>query len=52
LRDTLYTLRTTEASLTKPNPILDFELDKSALQYIGHDLQRPEYILAERDGTL
>jgi sugar lactone lactonase YvrE len=34
------------------NPILDFEIDKSAIQYVGHDLQRPECILAERDGTL
>ncbi|HXJ41843.1 MAG TPA: hypothetical protein VNH18_21375, partial [Bryobacteraceae bacterium] len=34
------------------NPILDFEIDKSALQYVGEDLQRPECILAERDGTL
>src|SRR5580698_3143374 len=34
------------------NPIIDFEIDKSAIQYVGHDLQRPECILAERDGTL
>ncbi len=34
------------------NPIVDFEIDKSALQYIGQDLQRPECILAEPDGTL
>src|SRR5689334_18383408 len=34
------------------NPILDFGIDKSALQYVGHDLQRPECILAEPDGTL
>jgi gluconolactonase len=36
----------------EPNPILDFGVDKAAIQYIGHDLQRPECILAERDGTL
>lgn len=36
----------------KPNPILDFNLDPSALRYIGHGLQRPECILAEPDGTL
>jgi sugar lactone lactonase YvrE len=36
----------------KPNPVLDFELDKSAIRYIGQDLQRPECILAEADGTL
>jgi gluconolactonase len=34
------------------NPILDFGIDKSSLRYVGHDLQRPECILAERDGTL
>ncbi len=34
------------------NPILEFEIDKSSLQYIGHGLQRPECILAEPDGTL
>jgi gluconolactonase len=34
------------------NPVLQFALDKSAVQYIGSDLQRPECILAERDGTL
>src|ERR1700743_726575 len=34
------------------NPVLRFELDKSAIRYIGSDLQRPECILAERDGTL
>ena len=34
------------------NPICDFGIDKDALQYIGHDLQRPECILAEPDGTL
>src|SRR6201987_198331 len=34
------------------NPVLEFVLDKQAIQYIGSDLQRPECILAERDGTL
>lgn len=34
------------------NPVLDFEIDRQALQYTGDDLQRPECILAERDGTL
>lgn len=34
------------------NPILDFGMDPGALQYVGHDLQRPECILAERDGLL
>jgi gluconolactonase len=36
----------------RQNPILDFEIDKSSIQYIGRDLQRPECILAEPDGTL
>jgi sugar lactone lactonase YvrE len=34
------------------NPILDFEIEKSSLKYIGEDLQRPECILAEKNGTL
>ena len=34
------------------NPVLDFEIDKSAIQYAGEDLKRPECILAEPDGTL
>ena len=34
------------------NPILDFGIDKSQLQHIGHGLQRPECILAEKNGTL
>ena len=34
------------------NPVLDFGVEKSAIQYIGSDLQRPECILAEPDGSL
>src|SRR5947209_7078794 len=34
------------------NPILEFELDKASVHFIGHDLQRPECILAEKDSTL
>ena len=34
------------------NPILDFGVDRSSLGYVGEDLQRPECILAEPDGTL
>ena len=34
------------------NPLDGFTVDRSAIQYIGHDLQRPECILAEPDGTL
>jgi gluconolactonase len=36
----------------KSNPVLDFGIDKTALQFVGNGLQRPECILAERDGTL
>jgi sugar lactone lactonase YvrE len=34
------------------NPVLDFGVDRTAIGYVGHDLQRPECILAEPDGTL
>ena len=35
-----------------PNPIDGFTVDRAAIAYVGHDLQRPECILAEPDGTL
>jgi sugar lactone lactonase YvrE len=35
-----------------PNPIDGFTVDRSQIAYIGHDLQRPECILAEPDGSL
>src|SRR4029453_13925948 len=34
------------------NPVLDFGIDRNTLEYVGHDLQRPECILAEPDGGL
>ena len=34
------------------NPIVGFQVDPSEIRYIGQDLQRPECILAEPDGTL
>jgi gluconolactonase len=34
------------------NPIDGFTVDRASISYIGHDLQRPECILAERDGSL
>lgn len=34
------------------NPLKGFQVDPADIKYIGHDLQRPECILAERDGTL
>jgi len=36
----------------RTNPIDGFSVDKSELSYVGEDLQRPECILAEPDGTL
>jgi sugar lactone lactonase YvrE len=42
-----------ETDLTSnSNPVLDFGIDKASVGYVGHDLQRPECILAEPDGTL
>jgi gluconolactonase len=43
-------MRRVEAATT--NPILDFEIETTALGYVGHDLQRPECILAEPNGAL
>jgi len=34
------------------NPLDGFSVERSDISYIGHDLQRPECILAERDGSL
>ena len=34
------------------NPIIGFKVNPADIQYIGQDLQRPECILAEPDGTL
>src|SRR5579872_3958868 len=42
----------TSTSRNDANPMLDFALDRSSIRYIGEGLQRPECILAERDGTL
>ncbi len=38
--------------LNPQNPLLNWQVDRATLRTIGHDLQRPECILAERDGTL
>lgn len=35
-----------------PNPIDGFTVDPSDISYVGEGLQRPECILAERDGSL
>jgi gluconolactonase len=37
---------------TRPNPLDGFAVDPAAITYVGEDLQRPECILAERDGSL
>lgn len=36
----------------KANPLRGFQVDPREIRYVGKDLQRPECILAERDGTL
>ncbi len=38
--------------MTPSNPLDGFTVDRASLGYVGHDLQRPECILAERDGSL
>lgn len=35
-----------------PNPLSGFSVDRSAIGYVGRDLQRPECILAEPNGDL
>jgi sugar lactone lactonase YvrE len=34
------------------NPLDGWQVDRASIRYVGHDLQRPECILAERDGTI
>jgi len=34
------------------NPLTGWQVDRTAIRHVGHDLQRPECVLAERDGTL
>ncbi|RYE86374.1 MAG: SMP-30/gluconolactonase/LRE family protein [Hyphomicrobiales bacterium] len=36
----------------RPNPLDGFVIDPAAITYVGEGLQRPECILAERDGSL
>jgi sugar lactone lactonase YvrE len=38
--------------MAAPNPLKGFRITRDELQFVGKDLQRPECILAERDGTL
>lgn len=35
-----------------PNPLIGWQVDRAQIRNIGHDLQRPECILAEPDGSL
>jgi gluconolactonase len=35
-----------------PNPLKGFRVEEAAIRRVGRELQRPECILAERDGTL
>jgi sugar lactone lactonase YvrE len=39
------------ASLSN-NPLKGWHVDRAAIRHVGHDLQRPECVLAEPDGTL
>jgi gluconolactonase len=36
----------------KKNPLVGWQVDRAAIRYVGRDLQRPECILAERNGEL
>jgi sugar lactone lactonase YvrE len=35
-----------------PNPLIGWQVDRTQIRNVGHDLQRPECILAEPDGSL
>jgi sugar lactone lactonase YvrE len=35
-----------------PNPLIGWQVDPATIRTIGHDLARPECVLAERDGSL
>jgi gluconolactonase len=41
-----------DVSSDSGNPLRGFTVDRAAIRTIGHDLQRPECILAEADGSL
>jgi len=38
--------------MKNPNPLKGWRVDRAAIRHVGHDLQRPECVLAERDGSL
>jgi hypothetical protein len=35
-----------------PNPLAGWQVDRASIRTIGRELQRPECILAQRDGSL
>src|SRR5437899_8629214 len=39
-------------AMTRSNPLAGWRVDRGTIRTVGRDLQRPECILAERDGTL
>src|SRR3954465_3865946 len=45
-------LRMLRANMGKNNPLKGWQVDRAAIRHVGRDLQRPECVLAERDGTL
>ncbi|MBA2960485.1 MULTISPECIES: SMP-30/gluconolactonase/LRE family protein [Ramlibacter] len=38
--------------MNKRNPLRGWQVDRAAIRHVGHELQRPECVLAERDGTV
>ncbi|TWO72918.1 SMP-30/gluconolactonase/LRE family protein [Caenimonas sedimenti] len=38
--------------MKKQNPLRGWQVDRATIRHAGHDLQRPECVLAEPDGTL
>jgi sugar lactone lactonase YvrE len=40
------------AAMKHDNPLNGWQVDRAAIRHVGRDLQRPECILAERDGTV
>ena len=38
--------------MARPNPLDNFHVDKGAVQFVGENLNRPECILSQKDGSL
>ncbi|MBL0422687.1 SMP-30/gluconolactonase/LRE family protein [Ramlibacter sp. AW1] len=38
--------------MTRNNPLRGWQVDRAAVRHVGRDLQRPECVIAERDGTV